>query len=112
MVVQANNVKLLPVNHSSAVDKLLDYMPDAIDKVNGLINKQMQMKKEEKTKEQNNNTNNSNKENKTEKQATSSRIKPRRNRGRTNEILEYEYDEVPKADDLFTDVEDIEDFDD
>lgn len=51
LVIQANNVKLLPVNHSSAMDKLLDYMPDLVDKTNTLINKCMQNKKEEKKEE-------------------------------------------------------------
>ena len=37
LVVQSGNVKLLPVNHSSAVDKLLDYMPDLVEKANHLI---------------------------------------------------------------------------
>jgi len=48
LVIQPNNVKLLPVSHGSAVDKLLDYMPDLIEKVNNLANKTMQNKKEEK----------------------------------------------------------------
>lgn len=39
LVLQNDNVKLLPVNHSSAVDKLLDYMPDLMQKVNEIINK-------------------------------------------------------------------------
>lgn len=39
LVLQNNNVKLLPVNHSSAVDKLLDYMPDLMQKINEIINK-------------------------------------------------------------------------
>ena len=111
LVVQANNVKLLPVTHSSAIDKLLDYMPDAMDKVNSLVNRQMQIKKEEKTKDQS--SNNTNKETKTEKASTASnKIRPRRNRTRQNETVEYEYDEVPKADDLFKDVDELEDFED
>ncbi len=109
LVVQANNVKLLPVSHSSAVDKLLDYMPDAIDKVNNLINKQMQIKKEEKSKEQNNNS----KEVKTEKINNSSRIKPRRNRTRNNETYEYEYNEVePEEEPFATPAIEQEEFDD
>ncbi len=48
LVVQSNNVKLLPVNHTSSIDKLLDYVPDLIEKVNSMLNKQMQNKKEEK----------------------------------------------------------------
>ena len=51
LVVQNGNVKLLPVNHSSAIDKLLDYMPDLMEKVNSVLNKSMQNKKEEKNRE-------------------------------------------------------------
>ncbi len=47
LVVQSNTVKLLPVSHSSAVDKLLDYVPDLVEKANQAINKTMQNKKEE-----------------------------------------------------------------
>lgn len=52
LVVQANNVKLLPVTHSSAVDRLLDYVPDLIEKTNNILNKQMNDKKEEKKNEE------------------------------------------------------------
>ncbi len=106
LVVQANNVKLLPVSHSSAIDKLLDYVPDAIDKVNNLVNKQMQMNKEDKEKNQGG----SSKENKTEKASTSNRTRPRRNRARNNETYEYEYNEVPEVDDIIEEVQD--DYDD
>ena len=52
LVVQGNSVKLLPVNHSSAVDKLLDYVPDLVEKTNNLINKEMANRKEEKKQEE------------------------------------------------------------
>ena len=107
LVVQANNVKLLPVSHSSAIDKLLDYVPDTIEKVNNLVNKQMQIKKEEKT----SNQSSTNKESKGEKaNNSSSRTKPRRNRTRSNETYEYEYNEVPEVDDIVEEVQD--DYDD
>ena len=107
LVVQANNVKLLPVSHSSAIDKLLDYVPDTIEKVNNLVNKQMQIKKEEKT----SNQASTNKESKGEKtNNSSSRTKPRRNRTRSNETYEYEYNEVPEVDDIIEEVQD--DYDD
>ena len=51
LVVQGGNVKLLPIEHSSAIDKLLDYVPDLMDKVNNMLNKQMNNKKEEKKEE-------------------------------------------------------------
>lgn len=41
LVVQENNVKLLPIEHSSAVDRLLDYVPDLIEKTNEIISKQL-----------------------------------------------------------------------
>lgn len=37
LVIQKNSVKLLPVDHSSAIDKLLDYVPDLVEKANGLL---------------------------------------------------------------------------
>ena len=46
LVVQENNVKLLPVNHASAIDKLLDYIPDLIEKSTCAINKSIENKKE------------------------------------------------------------------
>lgn len=51
LVVQPNNVKLLPITHSSAVDRLLDYVPDLMEKTNSFLNKSMQNKKEEKKEE-------------------------------------------------------------
>lgn len=39
LVVQGDTVKLLPVNHSSAIDRLLDYVPDLFEKVNEMLNK-------------------------------------------------------------------------
>ena len=36
LVVQPNTVKLLPVDHSSCLDRLLDYVPDLIEKVNSI----------------------------------------------------------------------------
>ena len=45
LVIQPNNVKLMPVNHSSSLDKLLDYMPDLMEKANNMMNKCVQTKK-------------------------------------------------------------------
>lgn len=52
LVIQGNNVKLLPISHSSAIDRLLDYVPDLIEKTNNILNKQMNNKKEEKQNEE------------------------------------------------------------
>ena len=47
LVIQSNNVKLMPVNHSSSIDKLLDYVPDLIEKTNNMMNRIVNNKKEE-----------------------------------------------------------------
>ena len=47
LVIQENNIKLLPINYTSAIDKLLDYVPDLMDKVNCIINRTMNDKQEE-----------------------------------------------------------------
>ncbi len=50
LVIQPNNVKLMPVNHTSSLDKLLDYMPDLMEKANNMMNRCMQAKKGRNTK--------------------------------------------------------------
>lgn len=47
LVVQQNNIKLMPVNHSSSIDRLLDYVPDLIEKTNNMMNRCINNKKEE-----------------------------------------------------------------
>lgn len=47
LVIHSNSVKLMPVNHSSSIDKLLDYMPDLIERTNSMMNRIVNNKKEE-----------------------------------------------------------------
>lgn len=47
LVIQQNNVKLVPVSHSSSLDKLLDYVPDLIEKATEVMDKCLKNKKEE-----------------------------------------------------------------
>ena len=110
LVVTSNNVKLLPVNHSSAIDKLMDYVPDLMEKVNCYLNKTMQNKKEEK-KEEAKRLDREHREaketidNLTETIQNASRIRPRRNKLGHNQAntsqppvvpvdYDYEYDET------------------
>ena len=46
LVVQDGNVKLMPVDHESCLDKLLDYIPDLMQKMNQMYNKTLQQKEE------------------------------------------------------------------
>ena len=41
LIVEENGVKLMSINHSGALDKIIDYIPDFIDKVNCSIEKMM-----------------------------------------------------------------------
>ena len=109
LVVTSNNVKLLPVNHSSALNKLIDYVPDLMEKVNSYLNKSMQNKKEEK-KEEAKRLNKEHKEaketieNLTETIQNATKIRPRRSKMQhqvnttPQPVLpvdyEYEYDET------------------
>ena len=47
LVVQGDMVKLLPVNHSTSLDKILDYIPDLFEKVNSMMSKSIKNKKEQ-----------------------------------------------------------------
>ena len=52
IVVSDSGVRLLPIDHTSSIDKLLDLVPDLIDKVNSILEKQLQ-RIEEKNKPKN-----------------------------------------------------------
>lgn len=105
LVVQQNNVKLLPVEHCSSVDKLLDYVPDLIEKANSILNKKMQNKKEERKEEQR-----SKEKVRKEVQETLEDLeenssyniitkpRPRRNKIPKQETYDYEYDETEDSD--------------
>ena len=44
LVVEGSNVKLMSVDHESCIDKLLDYVPDLIQKMNDMFNKNLKQK--------------------------------------------------------------------
>lgn len=114
LVVQSGNVKLLPVNHSSAVDKLLDYMPDAIEKINNLLNRQMQMKNEEKVRKEESKKEESGKtkSSKSEKTASVTKTKPRRGRRSQTETFDYDFTEAEPQEDILINIDDTDEFDD
>ena len=47
LVIQSNNIKLMPVCHSSNLDKLLDYVPDLMEKTNNMMNRIVNNKQQE-----------------------------------------------------------------
>ena len=104
LVIQGENVKLMPVNYSSSIDKLLDYIPDLLDKTNNMISKCVQKPKEKvkedtKDKEQEKSKKIKMDKNRREEDLDESRhIKERieKNRKPIEEEItyEYEYDET------------------
>lgn len=91
LVIQENNVKLLPVSHTSSLDKLLDYIPDLVEKSNNIITKIMEDKKEEKVKEE--------KEIKVEHEEKKGKNKVKKKGKIKSDDYEIEYDETIPIDD-------------
>lgn len=106
LIIQSNSVKLLPVDHTSSIDKLLDYMPDLMEKANNLMNKAMQNKKEEKNKVRQEEIRQKKEEKKEEEKIKEEqrqekimqKTRPKRNKEPKNIIYEYEYDETGEND--------------
>ena len=106
LVIQSNNVKLMPINHSSSLDKLLDYIPDILEKTNNIMNRCIQNKKEETSKilkemQKKEQKQNKNKEKAEEKlEGKMEKVTEKANQMKTNEdskddeTYEFEYDET------------------
>ena len=107
LVITKDNVKLIPVNHSSSIDKLLDYIPDLIEKVNSTMNRCIENKKEETEriikKMENRMNNEQNTKEKAQKETTEKIVKKVE---KTKEEIpdqvtyEYEYDETSNDDEM------------
>lgn len=103
LIIQANSVKLLPVDHTSSIDKLLDYIPDLMEKANNLMNKAMQNKKEEKNKVRQEEIRQKKEEKKEEQRVKEEqrqekilqKTRPKRNVVNPDIVYEYEYEEQP-----------------
>jgi len=91
LVIQDKNVKLLPVNHSSAIDKLLDYVPDLFDKVNEFMSKKIKENYSKKIKEVIND----------EPKEQKKKEKKRENKSedKSDYAYEFEYEETEEEDD-------------
>ncbi len=100
IVIQQNSAKLMSVSHSSAVDKLLDYIPEVIEKTNNMINKCVQNKKEETKKIINHIEKTSKKINEDmDKKIEKEKIMKEKEQPRERIEYEYEYDETGIEDD-------------
>ena len=87
LVIQEGSVKLLPVNHSSAIDRLLDYVPDLFEKANEMMKKTAKLKKEIENEVME-------KANKEIKKQEKEKIKKEKNEPKQETVYEFEYDET------------------
>ena len=39
-----DSIKVLPIEHTSAIDKLIDYVPDLMEKANSIVDKSLENK--------------------------------------------------------------------
>ena len=46
LVLQNGTARLMPIEHTSCIDRLLDYVPDLMERVNQMFNKKMQTQNE------------------------------------------------------------------
>ena len=108
LVVQPNNVKLLPVDHTSSLDRLLDYVPDILEKLNTTLNKQLQNKRDDKIQDDRRKEKERQEQREDRKQAMQSmqtpisaqtqnqQVKPRKSikYHKPEDLYEFEYDET------------------
>ena len=108
LVVQPNNVKLLPVDHTSSLDRLLDYVPDILEKLNATLNKQLQNKRDDKIQDDRRKEKERQEQREDRKQAMQSmqtpisaqtqnqQVKPRKSikYHKPEDLYEFEYDET------------------
>ena len=50
VIVLKDSIKVLPIEHSSAIDKLIDYVPDLMEKANFMVDKNQDIDKKTKIK--------------------------------------------------------------
>lgn len=93
LVVEPNNVKLLPVSHTSSMDRLLDYVPDFMEKLNSYITKAIDSKKEEIKEQNKENGIKENLDKVNQKVQNLAKTKPKRTKS-IKPVYEFEYDEI------------------
>lgn len=87
LVIQEGSVKLLPVNHLSAIDRLLDYVPDLFGKANEMMKKNANLKKEIENKV-------TEKVDKEIKKQEKEKSKKEKKEPKEETVYEFEYDET------------------
>lgn len=80
VVVTADSIKVMPIEHTSAIDKLMDYVPDLMQKANEIATKKIQSHQNEK---------NADTEKKTDKTDSTESKSPKKNEMSNHEEIKY-----------------------
>lgn len=97
VVITQDSIKLMPVEHASTIDKLLDYVPDFMEKANAIANKTLEDRKNKKNEEEPSDNNKSKETVKIKKPSVDRKSKD------TVKEVEIEYDETNKAEEYLED---------
>lgn len=97
VVITQDSIKLMPVEHASTIDKLLDYVPDFMEKANAIANKTLEDRKNNKNEEEHSDNKKSKESVKIKKPSVDRKSKD------TVKEVEIEYDETNKAEEYLED---------
>lgn len=90
LVVCRDSIKLMPISHLSTVDKLMDYVPDVIEKAHKILDKKMHEKQEEKA--ETNKEKEEEKEKKKDKNVTVKTTEKKISPNRKEKTIKVDYD--------------------
>ena len=115
LVVQKDNVKLMPINYTSCVDRFLDYIPELTEKLNKMFCKSDMKNKEDATNQKAKNDSSNEQQKKEEQNKHSSivnKAKPMKNRAQIKKEAQNTYEENYDINQVQEEFDDIyEDFD-
>lgn len=92
VVISSDSIKLMPVEHASTIDKLLDYVPDFMEKANAIANKTIDDRKSKNKVETNNQNIDKNEKKKDNVKIRKPYTQKKQNESQKN--IEIEYDET------------------
>lgn len=90
VVVSADSIKVMPIEHTSAIDKLMDYVPDLMQRANNIVNKTLDCKNQKNVENEQNTTTETNNKVKTNKMPENKEVKIEYEQSQSNSYLEDE----------------------
>lgn len=95
VIVSKDSIKVLPIEHTSAIDKLMDYVPDLMEKANLIVDKSMENNNSDESNSNKQNNNNSD-ENNTDFSFTYEEVKEKKPKIK-NPVMSKQKNKKPKT---------------